>query len=106
MVRTVLRDLASATSFLQRHLPQEVNQGLNGSTLRRVEGSFVDEDLSRSESDLLYEVEQVSGEQSVWLYTLMEHQSTPDRWMRFRLLSAPLWRHVRVRLRRQSRRRT
>jgi predicted transposase/invertase (TIGR01784 family) len=86
MVRAVLSDLAEATSFLQRHLPQEVSQALNWSTLTLLEGSFVDEDLRRSEADVLYEVEHVSGEDSVWLYILLEHQSTPDRWMRFRLL--------------------
>jgi predicted transposase/invertase (TIGR01784 family) len=81
-----LSDLAEATSFLQRHLPQEVSQALNWSTLTLLEGSFVDEDLRRSEADVLYEVEHGSGEDSVWLYILLEHQSTPDRWMRFRLL--------------------
>ena len=106
MVRAVLSDLVEATSFLQRHLPQEVSQALNWSTLTLLEGSFVDEDLRASEADFLYEIERLSGEESVWIYVLLEHQSTPDRWMRFRLLSAPLWRHVRVRLRRQSRRRT
>jgi predicted transposase YdaD len=86
MVRAVLSDLAEATSFLQAHLPQEVSQALNWSTLTLLEGSFVDEDLRASEADFLYEVEHVSGEDSVWVYLLLEHQSTPDRWMRFRLL--------------------
>jgi predicted transposase/invertase (TIGR01784 family) len=63
-----------------------VSQALNWSTLTLREGSFVDEDLRRSEADVLYEVEHGSGEDSVWLYILLEHQSTPDRWMRFRLL--------------------
>ena len=31
MVRAVLSDLAEATSFLQRHLPQAVGQALNWS---------------------------------------------------------------------------
>jgi len=106
MVRAVLSDLAEATSFLQRHLPQEVSQALNWSALTLREGSFVNEDLRGSEADFLYEIERLSGEEAVWIYILLEHQSTPGRWMRFRLLSAPLWRHVRVRLRRQSRRRT
>jgi predicted transposase/invertase (TIGR01784 family) len=106
MVRAVLSDLAEARSFLQAHLSEEVSQTLNWSTLKLLEGSFVDEDLRGSEADLLYEIEHVSSKDTVWLYILLEHQSTPDRWMRFRLLSAPLWRHVRVRLRRQSRRRT
>ena len=86
MVRAVLSDLAEATSFLQRHLPQEVSQALSWSTLKLLEGSFVDEHLRESEADGLYEVQHVSGEASVWVYILLEHQSTPDRWMRFRLL--------------------
>ena len=86
MVRAVLGDLAEAMSFLQQHLSPDVSQALNWSTLKLVEGSFVDEDLRDSEADLLYEVEQGAGEGSLWLYILLEHQSTPDRWMRFRLL--------------------
>ena len=86
MVRAVLSDLAEATSFLQTHLPQEVSQALSWSTLKLLEGSFVDEHLRESEADVLYEVQHVSGEASVWVYILLEHQSTPDRWIRFRLL--------------------
>jgi predicted transposase/invertase (TIGR01784 family) len=86
MVRAVLSDLVEATSFLQRHLSQEVSQALNWSTLTLLEGSFVDEDLRASEADFLYEIERLSGADSVWIYVLLEHQSTPDRWMRFRLL--------------------
>jgi predicted transposase/invertase (TIGR01784 family) len=86
MVRAVLSDLAEATSFLQRHLPPAVSQVLNWSTLTLLEGSFVDEDLRASEADFLYKLQRVSGEDSVWIYVLLEHQSTPDRWMRFRLL--------------------
>jgi predicted transposase/invertase (TIGR01784 family) len=86
MVRAVLSNLAEATSFLQRHLPQEVSQALNWSTLTLLEGSFVDENLRASEADFLYEIERLSGAEPVWIYVLLEHQSTPDRWMRFRLL--------------------
>jgi predicted transposase YdaD len=86
MVRAVLSDLAEAASFLQAHLPQAVSQALNWSTLKLLEGSFIDEDLRSSETDFLYEVEHVSEAEPVWVYMLLEHQSTPDRWMRFRLL--------------------
>ena len=65
MVRVVLRDVASATNFLQRHLPQEVSQALHWSTITLLEGSFVDEDLRGSEADFLYTVQHVSGEASV-----------------------------------------
>ena len=86
LVRAVFSDVAETASFLRAHLTQEVSQALNWPTLRQLEGSFVDEDLRGSETDLLYEVAHVSGETSVWLYLLIEHQSRPDRWMRFRLL--------------------
>ncbi|ETW92586.1 MAG: hypothetical protein ETSY1_43010 [Candidatus Entotheonella factor] len=86
MVGAVLRDLAEARSFLQAYLPEEVSQALDWSTLKLAEGSFIDEDLRRSESDLLYEVQRVSDESLIWIYILLEHQSVPDRWMRFRLL--------------------
>jgi predicted transposase YdaD len=86
MVRVVLSDLAEARSFLQRYMPEELSRTLNWSTLRLLEGSFVDEDLRRSETDFLYEVERVESDTSLWLYILLEHQSSPDRWMRFRLL--------------------
>jgi predicted transposase YdaD len=86
MVRAVLSDVAEAAGFLQRHLPPEVSQALNWATLTLREGSFVDEDLRASEADFLYEVRHGSGEAAVWVYVLLEHQSTPDRWMRLRLL--------------------
>ena len=86
MVHSVLRDPTEATSFLQTYLPQDVSHGLNWATLRLHERSFVDEDLRGSASDFLYEIEHVSGEASIWVYCLVEHQSSPDRWMRFRLL--------------------
>jgi hypothetical protein len=86
MVRAVLGDLAEARSFLQRYVPEALSETLNWSTLRLLEGSFVDDDLRRSETDFLYEVERVRDDVSLWLYILLEHQSSPDRWMRFRLL--------------------
>lgn len=86
LVRAVLSDVAEAASFLQAHLSQALSQALDWLTLQRLEGSFVDENLRGSETDLLYEVEHVSAETSVWVYILLEHQSTTDRWMRFRLL--------------------
>ena len=55
-------------------------------SLKLLDGTFLDDALRESESDLLYEVALGESEQRVWLYLLLEHQSTPDPWMRFRLL--------------------
>ncbi|ETW97279.1 MAG: hypothetical protein ETSY1_23315, partial [Candidatus Entotheonella factor] len=72
LVHAVLGDVASATSFLQTHLPQRLSETLNWPTLQRLDASFIDEGLRGSEADLLWEVERVSGEDSVWLYVLLE----------------------------------
>jgi len=86
MVRAVLSDLAEATSFLQQHLPQVRSWPTYWWTLWLMKRLSAAEDLRASEADFLYQIEHVSGEDSVWFYVLLEHQSTPDRWMRFRLL--------------------
>ena len=51
-----------------------------------VEGTFLDENLRQSESDLLFEVEWARTGQRVRLYVLLEHQSSPERWMPLRVL--------------------
>ncbi len=86
LVHAVLGDVAAATSFLQAHLPQALCEVLNWSTLQRLDASFVDEALRGSEADLLYDIELISGTDSVWLYLLVEHQSSVEPWMRLRLL--------------------
>ena len=49
-------------------------------------GTFIDEDLRESQSDLLYQVEHVATGHPVLMYMLFEHQSSPDPWLRLRLL--------------------
>jgi predicted transposase/invertase (TIGR01784 family) len=67
-------------------MPASLNERLDWSTLMLVETSFVDDALRDSESDLLYTVGRQGTDEPHYLYLLFEHQSTPDRWMRFRLL--------------------
>ena len=65
-------------------LPPRLVACTDFSTLALCPGSYVDEALSGSESDLLFSV-QVSGRPAL-LYVLFEHQSSPDRLMPLRLL--------------------
>ena len=44
------------------------------------------DDWRRNETDLLYSVEREGTATPVLVYVLLEHQSTPDRWLRLRLL--------------------
>lgn len=74
----------TARSFFESYLPDEIRDRPDWSTLRLLPGSYTDEQLRGSESDLLYTV-QLDGH-PVDLYCLFKHQSTPDDWMAFRLL--------------------
>ncbi len=86
LFRAVFSDAPEAASLLQTALPPEVRDRLDWTTLTLQDGTFLDEDLRESQSDLLYQVELAETQEPVALYLLFEHQSSPDRWMRFRLL--------------------
>ncbi|MFU8781482.1 MAG: Rpn family recombination-promoting nuclease/putative transposase, partial [Kiritimatiellia bacterium] len=74
----------NAAAFFQNYLPAELRDRLDFRTLKLAPGSYTDEALRGSESDLLYTVK-VDDTQAL-LYCLFEHQSTPDAWMPLRLL--------------------
>ena len=70
-----------------RDLSIEVTPGealLDFATLAVYPGSFVDEELQHTHSDLLYAVRTRTGEGGL-VYVLFEHQSSPDATMPFRL---------------------
>jgi predicted transposase/invertase (TIGR01784 family) len=66
-------------------LPPAVRAHLDLATLALCPGSFVDEDLQHTHSDLLYAVRLRAGGEGL-VYILFEHQSSPDATMPFRLL--------------------
>ncbi len=74
-----------ARSELELVLPPEVCAHLDMGTLSVHPGSFVDEELGRSETDLLYTVRTAQGGEAL-VYVLFEHQSSFDVWMPLRLL--------------------
>ena len=78
-----------AASFLQARLPAPLSRSLHWPTLKRHPASFVTPDLRGAASDLLFEIryaEPGAAQAPLWLYLLFEHQSTPDFWLRLRLL--------------------
>lgn len=85
LFRAVFSDPAAAVGFLRANLPESVSAGLRWSTLALRNNTFIDDELRDSESDLLFAIDWQSG-RPAWLYVLLEHQSTPSHWMRFRLL--------------------
>ncbi len=90
LFRLVFSDTEEAAAFLRARLPDPLRRRFQWSSLRQTPGTFVDQELRGSVSDLLFEVRRAAaagGEAGPqWLYVLFEHQSRPDRWMALRLL--------------------
>ncbi|WP_345829960.1 Rpn family recombination-promoting nuclease/putative transposase [Erwinia sp. HDF1-3R] len=81
--------------FMQLHLPTELKALCDFSTLKLESGSFVEESLRPYFSDVLYSLKASTGD--AWIHVLIEHQSTPDKHMAFRLLRyavAAMQRHL------------
>ena len=86
LFRLVFADPQETAAFLRARLPDSYQRGFLWSSLRRAPGSFIDQELRDSVSDLLFEVRSAAAAPRQWLYLLFEHQSRPDRWITLRLL--------------------
>jgi hypothetical protein len=75
-----------AKSELELVLPAEVRAVLDLATLEVQPGSFVDEALQHTHTDLLYAIRTADGQRDALVYVVFEHQSSPDATMPFRLL--------------------
>ena len=82
-----------AVGLLQAYLPESISRELRWSSLKWQSVSFIDDRLRESESDLLYAIQRKADGAPAWLYVLLEHQSSPDPWLRLRLLkySIRIW---------------
>ncbi|WP_188052843.1 Rpn family recombination-promoting nuclease/putative transposase [Vibrio harveyi] len=74
----------TAKDFLNIHLPEHIKQICNLDTLQLQSGSFLEEELVPYYSDVLYSMETDSG--VGYVYACLEHQSSPDKHMGFRLM--------------------
>ena len=86
----------TARDFMQLHLPAELQVVCDFTTLKLESGSFVEDNLRPYFSDVLYSLSTKTGDDS-YIHVLIEHQSTPDRHMAFRLLRysvAAMQRHL------------
>jgi recombination-promoting nuclease RpnB len=85
----------TARDFIELHVPAEFRGICDLSTLKLESGSFVEENLRAYYSDVLYSVKTTRGDG--YIHVLIEHQSTPDRHMAFRLMRyaiAAMQRHL------------
>ncbi|WP_440864600.1 Rpn family recombination-promoting nuclease/putative transposase [Symbiopectobacterium purcellii] len=95
LFKKFLGDIAVARDFLEIHLPPHLRERCDFSTLAMESGSFIEDDLRTQCSDMLYSVQTNAGKG--YIYTLIEHQSRPEKLMAFRLLRysvAAMQRHL------------
>lgn len=91
-----LRQSEIARDFMEIHLPLEVRAICDLSTLKLECSSFVEENLRQYFSDVLYSMKTTAGGAG-YVHVLIEHQSTPDKHMAFRLIRyavAAMQRHL------------
>lgn len=94
--RSFLANPGVARDFLELHLPAEYRQLCDLTTLKLEPCTFVEPDLHQYASDILWSVKTTSGEDG-YVYTLIEHQSSENLYMPFRMLRysvAAMQRHL------------
>lgn len=69
--------------MLEIHLPTHLKMLCDLSTLKLESGSFLEDDLRPYYSDVLYSMKTECGDG--YIYALIEHQSSPDEHMAFRM---------------------
>jgi len=92
----------NARSFFERYLTPDLKESIDLDTLALQSGSAVTEAFQQLHTDILYRVDfhdanDQAAPQPGYLYTLIEHQSTPDPTMAIRLWqykAALLMKHV------------
>ncbi|KQN54943.1 Rpn family recombination-promoting nuclease/putative transposase [Erwinia sp. Leaf53] len=85
----------TAREFIELHLPAEYRAVCDLSSLKLESGSFVERSLHAFYSDVLYSLKTRTGDG--YIHVLIEHQSTPDKMMAFRMMRyavAAMQRHL------------
>ncbi|EML6956474.1 Rpn family recombination-promoting nuclease/putative transposase, partial [Pseudomonas aeruginosa] len=72
--------------LLRGFVPEQWVQRLDFKSLEKVSGQFVSDDLRDRHNDLLWRV-RLDNDHWIYLYLLLEFQSTDDYWMAIRLMT-------------------
>ncbi|EOD8957011.1 Rpn family recombination-promoting nuclease/putative transposase [Providencia stuartii] len=79
-----MAQIENAKDFFHFHLPEHIHALCDFETLTLTNSSFIDKQLRSRLSDVLYSVQTTEGEG--YIYLLVEHQSSPDKLMAWRLM--------------------
>ncbi|HGJ5855332.1 Rpn family recombination-promoting nuclease/putative transposase, partial [Arsenophonus nasoniae] len=79
-----LSEKETAKDFFDIWLSDEIKALCNLDSLKVESGSFIDSEMKNYQSDILYSVSTTKG--NGYIYVLIEHQSTPDKLIAWRLM--------------------
>ena len=82
--KTFMCHTDTARDFLEFNLPVSLRQLCDLDSLKLESGSFIEENLRAYYSDVLWSLKTAEGEG--FIYVVIEHQSSPDAHMAFRLM--------------------
>ncbi len=83
--KSALADSRVARDFLEQHLPLNVQAAIDFNTLRITNESYITKELAAFSSDIVYQVCLKETGQLAYVYILIEHQSSINPVMPFRL---------------------
>ena len=86
LIKIVFSDRYEAVEFFKQNMLPDLVSQIDWDTLELEGSQYIDEELKDSESDLLYSVNFKDSKDRCFLYLLFEHQSKPDKWLRFRII--------------------
>jgi predicted transposase/invertase (TIGR01784 family) len=82
--KTAMEDKRVAREFLKRHLPIDLRKQVDFENLELQPGSFINDVRKKSAVDVLFKT--TIEDKEIFIYLLLEHQSSPDELMPFRVL--------------------
>lgn len=88
LAKIFLSDPVIAKEFLAKYLPDEILAKCNLSKINIQPESYIDEDLKSYYSDIVYKIDlyDQSDIDCIYLYSLIEHQSRPRKFMPLRII--------------------
>ena len=85
--QSVMSDPRVAKDMLSHHLPQEIKEKIDLDSLQLEHGSFIDPELKALHTDILYSILlRNTLQEKAYIYVHVEHQSSPDKMMAFRMV--------------------
>lgn len=84
LFKKIMEDVVTARDFLEYYLPDDFKKLIDLSKIKIEKESYIEENLKRKFSDIVYSVQTRNNEQA-FVYVLIEAQSTCDYWIALRL---------------------